>query len=160
MKNLILRFIRGPIPLLAAMAACLTVSLVLFAGSPPRVEGRIFVYPLNSGGNLGSERRGIPASGSLESRLAVFLDELLIGPVRLDLAGTAPKGTTLRHAAVLDRTAYIDLSRHMILSDASMPISAGEAVENIDYNIRFNFPRIKNIVITIEGHQVGKPRFQ
>ena len=103
------------------MAASLAVSLVLFAGSPAGAQGRIFVYPLNSGGDLGSERRGIPAAGSLQARLAVFLDELLIGPVRLDLAGTAPKGTTLRHAAVLGRTAYIDLSRHMV---APRPLNA------------------------------------
>ena len=160
MKKFPRRLSFAPALPLAAMAASLAVSSVLFTGSPPRMEGRIFIYPLNSGGDTGSERRGIPAGNTLESRIAVFLDELLVGPVKIDLAPTAPKGTVLRHAAVLERTAYIDLSRHMISPDASMPISIAEAAANIRWNIRFNFPRIKNIVITIEGHQVGTPRFQ
>jgi len=152
-------FLIGPLMPLSMLAAAYVLSLLAFAFFRPETEGRVFFYPLNSGESIGSERRGIPARRDPVDEIDVFIDELLIGPVALHLEKTAPRGTTLRHVAVIDKTAYVDLDSGMLRVNEALPIDFDTAIDTIRTNILFNFPRIEDVVFTINGHQIHAPYY-
>ncbi len=143
----------------ALLALVFLLSLVFYLVFRPNVEGRIFFYPDNAGIRTGSERRGIPGRRDIEEKISVFLEELFLGPVDLHLSRTAPRGTSTRNVAVIGRTVYIDFDERMLKSDMELSISTEEALENIKYNILFNFPRIEEAVFMINGSQVHAPYF-
>ena len=153
------RFLAGPLLPLSALAAAFLLSLAAYALLRPPVEGRIFFYPDNSGQRIGTERRGIPARRSLEGRIRVFLEELFLGPSVLEWTDAVPRGTDVRHVAVVGKTAYIDLGRRMLDADAELPVAFDASLAILERNIAYNFPRIEEIVFTIEGRQVGAPYF-
>ena len=153
------RFLSSPLMPITSLAVSFVLTVVFFLVFRPESDGRVFFFPDNAGVEVGSERRGIPGRRDLEAKITVFLEELLIGPVDLHLSRTAPKGTSLKHAAVIGRTAYVDLGGGMLGSDSEFMVSIDEAMENIRRNILFNFPRIEDIVFTIEGSQVHAPYF-
>jgi len=122
----------------------------------PPYEGRIFYYPDNAGTRIGAERRGIPLRKDIEEQLTVFLEELFLGPISLELTWTVARGTKINNIAVIGKNAYIDLSSQVLDTEEELPISYDESFENIGHNIKFNFPGIEEIVFTIEGQQVNK----
>lgn len=153
------KFMAGPLMPLAVIAAALLISLLLYAFTRPHRDGRVFFYPSNSGGRIGSERRGIPRRETGAQRIEVFLDELFLGPETLSLTYTMPRGTDTRHVAVVGKTAYIDMNLRALDASGELPISLDEALANLRYNIMYNFPRIEHVVFTIEGSQVHAPHY-
>jgi hypothetical protein len=104
-----------------------------------------------------AERRGVPRRPDTASRIEVFLDELALGPIRLEFSKTMPVGTDILHVAVLGKTAYVNLDKTMLKASNQLAVDFDEALENIRYNILFNFSRIEDVVFTIEGNQVHAP---
>ena len=152
-------FLTGSLMPLSALAAAFLLSVILFFVFRPDADGRVFFYPDNTGTEIGSERRGIPGRRNLESKVTVFLEELFVGPVDLGLSKTAPRSASVKHVAVIGKVAYVDLEGGMLKTDKELAVSFDEALENIRYNILFNFPRIEDVVFTIEGRQVHAPFF-
>ncbi len=155
-----IRFFTSPLMPLSIMVLTLLVSLVLFAIFQPDMDGRVFYYPDNSGTRIGSERRGIPHRQDIEGQIMVFLEELVLGPVDLELTRTAPRGMSFRHAALRGKTAYIDMDKSILKIEKELPISFDQALDNIRYNILFNFPGIEELIFTIEGQQVHSPLYR
>lgn len=153
------RLITGPFMPLSLLIVSFLISLIAFAVFHPEVDGRVFYFPDNSGLRIGTERRGIPQRRNLDEQISIYLDEFFLGPVSLELTHSAPRGTEVRHVAVVGKTAYIDLDLVMLKTDSELPISFDQALENIRFNIFFNFPRIEEIVFTIEGQQVHAPPY-
>lgn len=135
------------------------ISLVSFAVFHPEIDGRVFYYPDNSGVRIGSERRGIPQRRGLEAQIQVFLEELALGPIDLELTHTVPRGTDIIHVAVIGNVAYVDLDRRVLKTDIELPVTFDQAIENMRFNILFNFPRVEEIMFTIEGQQVNAPLY-
>jgi hypothetical protein len=52
---------------------------------------------------------------------------------------------------VHDGVAYIDFSFHLAFHSGEVPLSFRGIEEGIRRNIDFNFPQIKEIVLTVEG---------
>jgi len=142
------------------LAASIVISTLAYLFYHPKVEGRLFFYPDTTGTYISVERRGIPQRSSLEAKIAVFLEELALGPFRLDLSQAMPRETDILHVAVIDKTAYVNIDRTILKSRAIVPIDFDEALENIRYNILFNFQAIKEVVFSIEGQQVYTPYYQ
>ena len=92
----------------------------------------------------------------VEEKLTIFLEELLLGPVSLELTKTVTKGTRINNVAVVEKIVYVDFSRQVLDTEKELPISYDEAFNNVRYNIEFNFSRIEKVVFTIEGRQVNK----
>jgi hypothetical protein len=153
------RFITGPFLPLSILIVAFLISLVTFAVFHPQVDGRVFYFPDNAGITIGSERRGIPQKRILEEQISIFLNDLALGPVNLELTRTAAKGTKIRHVAVIAKTAFVDLDLRMLKTGGELPISFDQALENLRFNILFNFPRIEEVIFTIEGQQVHAPLY-
>jgi len=154
------RFLSSPLLASAILVLALLISIVTYAFVHPDTDGRIFFFPDNSGSRIGSERRGIPHRHDTAEAISVFLEELILGPETLALSYTLPRGTVVRHVAIIGKTAYIDLDRGVLDADEKLPISFDQALENIRYNIIFNFPGIEELIFTIEGQQVHTPPYR
>jgi len=154
------RFISGPLLPGSVLLLSLLISLVSYAFLRPQKDGRVFFFPDNSGTRIGSERRGIPHRHDTSEKIAVFLEELILGPETLELSYTLPEDTVVRHVAVIGKTAYVDLDRSVLGGDEKLSISFDRALENLRYNILFNFPNIEGLVFTIEGQQVYSPPYR
>lgn len=151
------RFPRASLYLLTLMGSLLLISLVVNFTFRPNINGRIFFYPVNSGDGFNAEKRGIPSRKELDQKIGIFIQELFLGPISLDLSLAISPNTKLRHATVIGKVAYIDLDSKALGGDLS--ISLEEAFENIRHNLLFNFPRLTDVVFTIEGHQVDTKDF-
>jgi len=136
------------------------ISVLLYLFYHPKVEGRLFFFPDSSGALIGVERRGIPERSRLEEKIAVFLEELALGPFRLDLSLAMPRETGILHVAVIGKTAYVNIDRTFLQSRSVLPIDFDEALENIRYNILFNFQAIREVVFAIDGQQVYAAHYQ
>ncbi|WP_124032234.1 GerMN domain-containing protein [Olavius algarvensis spirochete endosymbiont] len=132
------------------------LSVIAYRLFRPPYEGRVFYYPVNTGAKIKSELRVIPIRENVEEQLAVFLEELLLGPASLELTKTLAKGTAINNVAIVEKIAYVDFSRQILNTEKELPISYDEAFDNIRHNIEFNFSRIEKVVFTIEGRQVNK----
>lgn len=154
-----IRLITSPLMPLSLLVLSFLISTLVFLLTHPEVDGRVFYFPDNAGLEIGSERRGIPQRRNLDEQISMFLDEFFLGPVSLELTHSAARGTEVRHVAVVGKTAYIDLDLMILKTDSELPINFDQALENIRFNIFFNFPRIEDIVFTIEGQQVHAPPY-
>lgn len=144
---------------LSLLVVSFLISLLVYFLIHPEVDGRVFYFPDNAGLKIGTERRGIPQRRNLDEQVSIFLDEFFLGPVSLELTHSAPRGTEVRHVAIVGKTAYIDLDLMILKTDMELPITFDQALDNIRNNILFNFPRIEETVFTIEGQQVHAPPY-
>lgn len=135
------------------------MSIIAYMLFRPPYEGRIFYYPDNSGAKIGAERRGIPARDDIQGQLTVFLEELLLGPISLELAGALARETRINNVAVVEKKAYIDFGSQILDIEKELPVSYDEALDNVRHNIQFNFPGIEEVFFTIEGRQINKPLY-
>jgi hypothetical protein len=154
------RFLTGPLAPLAVLIISLFLSLIFYVIFRPRLDGRVFFYPDNAGERIAAERRAVPRRSDTASRMEVFLDELALGPIRLEFSKTMPAGTDILHVAVLEKTAYVNLDKTMLKASNQLAVDFDEALENIRYNILFNFSRIEDVVFTIDGNQVHAPFYR
>ncbi|OQX29494.1 MAG: hypothetical protein B0D92_03465 [Spirochaeta sp. LUC14_002_19_P3] len=155
MKSSPHKLLFGPLLPAAVIVLVFIVSIVIYTSSRPLFEGRVFFYPANSGLKTGAEKRGIPARQEFSDQIEVFLQELFLGPVKLELSRIVPLGTKLRHTVPRGRDVYIDLSNAMLETDKSLTVSFDTSLSIIKKNLKYNFPRLKKIIFTIEGREVG-----
>ncbi len=151
----------GPLIPLSLIALFYFTSILLYFILPPYTRGYVFRYPVNTGESNGFERRDVPSRVNLEEQIDIYLNELFTGPVTLALSPTVPRGTKLNHVAMIGKSIYIDLDLRMLSAISQLSFPFDTALENIRFNLLFNFPRLKDVVFTIEGQQVNAiPFFQ
>jgi len=153
------RLLAGPLMPASVFVLSLIISLAAYAFLHPDKDGRIFFFPDNAGTRIGSERRGIPHRHDTAEGISVFLEELILGPETLALSYSLPRETVVRHVAVVGKTAIVDFNNELLNIDEKLPISFDQALENLRYNVVFNFPGIEELVFTIEGQQVHSPPY-
>ena len=152
-------FLTSPLFYLSLMLLSLLLSLLIYAVGAPDVKGRVFFFPANTGSKISVERRAIPAGETEADNLRTFIEELFLGPETLELTYLVPRGTRVRNVAVVNRTAYIDFDYRILDADQELPLGFDEAIENLQYNILYNFKRLDEVVFTIEGRQVHSPYY-
>jgi len=145
----------------AAIVGCVLVGtlvisvLVFLLAGNGRVE-RILYFPREHGGGFVAERRFLTRRGSLEGNVTELVDGVLLGPARHDAARLFARGATVRAAMVRGQTLYLDLTSQVLDTDPEVPMPAQAAFEALDRSITGNFPRVRDIVLYIDGQL---PRF-
>ncbi len=139
----------------AALAAVffLTV-LTLFNFEKGRTQYVLF-FPLDSMKGKNAEIRNIYRASDGSHRMDLFVRELLLGPEVLQMNPFIPPGTKLKASIIKGDTLYLDFNKDFIKDIPGTPVNYEEKNNYIRENIRFNFPQIKEIVITVEGQIPG-----
>ena len=83
-----------------------------------------------------------------------MIRELVLGPVKLELAPIVPDGTEVNAVFVRDGICYIDFSREVLDLDEKLPFSLKDTEAFLMKNLSFNYG-IDNVHITVEGQVPG-----
>lgn len=129
--------------------------LVFFIWGNGRVK-RVLFFPLEISGRLVSEERMLANHHNLEADLRELVDEEILGPERHDAALLIPRELTVRSLFVRSRVLYLDLSADFVTAGPDYPLRGKEALDAMRRSINFNFPRVREVAVTIDGQE---PRF-
>ncbi len=132
----------------------LSLLVFLFAGNG-KVE-RVLYFPREHGTGLVAEPRFLTRHQGLGGSIEELVDGVLLGPARHDAARLFPRGGSVRAAMVRGHTLYLDLSSSVLAADPDVPLSGSDAFDILSKSILFNFPRVREIVLYLDGQA---PRF-
>jgi hypothetical protein len=149
--------VRGrPLVLGAAFLGALLFSLLLFLLPGNGKVVRVLFFPAQTGRGIVAEERLLPRHHILEQDVAELAEGVLLGPTRHDALRIFPRGGSVLSSLVHGRTLYIDLSARLLVEDPEVPLKGEDALAALARSIRFNFPRVRQIVFFIDGQS---PRF-
>lgn len=144
--------VRGrPLIIGAAFLVVLVFSLLLFllAGNGKAV--RVLFFPAQAGRGMVAEERLLPRHRILEQDVTELAEGVLLGPTRHDALRIFPRGGSVLSSLVHGRTLYIDLSPRLLVEDPEVPLRGDDALTALARSIKFNFPRVRQIVFFIDG---------
>jgi hypothetical protein len=134
----------------------LAVSLLLFLLLGNGRVSRVLFFPPESGHRLVAEQRFLPRHRGLEAEAAELVGGVLLGPTRHDALRLFPRGATVISVMASGKTLYVDLTPQVLVEDPEVPLRGQDALDALGRSLRFNFPRLKEVVFFIDGQQ---PRF-
>ena len=108
-----------------------------------------FVEPVSKA--VVMEHRLIAEKDDLELNAELLIKDELLGPALLVRDSVFPAGTRLNHVLLRDGTLYADLSIEAMFPSAHSGLNFRDSIRILEETIRFNFPQIGQIVITIDG---------
>ena len=144
--------VRGrPVIIGAAFVGVLVFSLLLFIFEGNGKVVRVLFFPAQAGRGMVAEERLLPRHRILEQDLTELAEGVLLGPTRHDALRIFPRGGSVLSSLVHGRTLYIDLSPRLLVEDPEVPLKGEDALAALSRSIRFNFPRVRQIVFFIDG---------
>jgi Sporulation and spore germination len=152
--------VRGrPLIIGAAFLGVLVFSLLLFVLEGNGKVVRVLFFPAQAGRGMVAEERLLPRHRVLEQDVTELAEGVLLGPTRHDALRAFPRGASVLSSLVHGRTLYIDLSPRLLVDDPEVPLKGEDALTALARSIKFNFPRVRQIVFFIDGqapHFPGK----
>jgi len=138
----------------ALMAVLFITVLVMFNFEKGRTQYVLF-FPLDTMKGENAEIRNIYRSSETQHKMSLFVHELMLGPEILQMNPFIPSGTKLKSLILKGNSLYLDFNKDFIKDIPVTPIGYKEKINYIRQNISFNFPHIKEIVVTVEGQIPG-----
>lgn len=77
--------------------------------------------------------------------------EWLLGPLELEHTHLFPRGTKLSAILLRQGRLYLDFTSPILLRGTAAALSVREISDVLDRGIGFNFPRIKEVILSVEG---------
>ncbi|MDC7235564.1 MAG: GerMN domain-containing protein [Spirochaetales bacterium] len=142
----------------ALMLVILITVTVLFNYEKGR-NSYILFFPLDTMNGSNAEMRDVYRSSDKDRRLEIFINELILGPVSLKMNSFIPSGTKIRSFIWNDDVLYLDMNKEFIRDTASIPLDYEARISILKRNIQFNFPKIREISLTVEGQVPGSEYF-
>jgi hypothetical protein len=116
-------------------------------------------FPEHITGNLSGEVRTVIRNSSLEETLGALVREIVLGPMSVKHARVFPSATKIRSVVLRDHRVYLDFSSDILFLGDDVKISFEESVRAVERAVRYNYPGLTGIVVTIEGRIPGSPPF-
>jgi hypothetical protein len=133
------------------LAFFLAVSLFLFLFLNHGWVERVIFFPRYAeNGSLGETRR-LPKRDTREEELHYFIEEMILGPRNIENNPVVPENTELRAVIFREQVLYLDLSEDVLFQASGKPLPLERRMALIRGSIEFNFPWVKEIIITING---------
>ena len=117
---------------------------------------RILYFPRDHGQGYVAEARFLSRHRGLAENITELVEGVLLGPTRHDAVKLFARGASVRAALIKGRTLYLDLSSRILEDDPDVPLKGSDALDALNRSILFNFPRVREIVVYIDGQA---PRF-
>ena len=80
-----------------------------------------------------------------------YLQELVLGPERIDFLRLLPRNTKLKSVILRDSILYIDFSEGILFQESDTPLNFSETLEMLESALFYNFHFIKKISVTANG---------
>ncbi|MCX7787121.1 MAG: GerMN domain-containing protein [Spirochaetes bacterium] len=110
-------------------------------------------------GTLGGEIRSIPWKSSLEDRVLGLVEELLWGPMDPRFQRVFPLGSKVQSLLIRSGNLYVDLSPDVLFASEDIRVGWDERFRILRKTLSFNYPRFKQIFLTVNGQLPGNPPF-
>ena len=133
------------------IAGCFLLSLFLFLFMENNLEPRVMLFPGVNLSKQTGEIRYVPRQATMEERIEKYIQELILGPSRLDLSRLFPEHTKLQSVILRDSTLYVDFSEDLLFQGRDDPLPFDETIELFRRSLILNFRWIKKMYITING---------
>lgn len=148
--------------LLGILAFTGVLSFLLFLNENKRE--RLLFYPLDDMQTLDAELRSITHHNNLEDQMEELVRELLLHPVDVRLNPIVPEDVVL-HSIIYDkdkRILFVDISDAIVLTDRSGKRFPEDRLmlEMLERNIRFHYPKLSQVFITVDGMVPFKSLYQ
>lgn len=136
-------------PGLLCLFFVVTVSCWLFRPMPAR--NAVLFFPRDGGSKLcGESRPVLPGRGGMEDGARNVVEELLLGPGNTSLSPVLPRGTRVKETLYRKGRLYVDLSEDAVFAQTP---SLAEGISAVRKTVRYNFPTLGSVVVTIEGRE-------
>jgi hypothetical protein len=142
------------------LIVALLVSLLLFVLAPPERVRRTLFFPGTTDLSLRSESRLLPRTGNLKDDVRLVVEDVLLGPARIEHGRLVARSTEARSLILDGETLYVDLSSAAIDADNGVRIGLSEALQAIRRAVLYNFRSLNEVVITIDGQAPFEPAFR
>lgn len=150
------RFSRKFIILLSLFAAFFLVTLVFISLDADRRIERVLFFPDEEGLKVYGELRRLPVRKNLPADVELYVEELLLGPVSIDLYRLLPMDTELEGLLLDENILYLGFSENLVTSAETVPMSLSGIIEAVENAVVFNFPEIKEVKTAIGGEPAVK----
>ncbi len=120
----------------------------------PQPEGTVRVYYRGKDDLLAPYVFRLRRELNARERERVILDRIFEDPPNPRLEPVLPKGTTLRAFYVIDRSAYLDVSREFLEPPDRTPEAERLAVYALVNGLVLNSDEIDGVQILVEGHSI------
>lgn len=121
---------------------------LIFADNKQEV---VLFFPNDSNHQLTGEMRVVPKKSTVEGNLREVVNGLILGPEKLRHNRALAKSTMIRSLLVRGGLLYLDFSPGILFPEGDTSTGFSESLDAIRRSIRFNFPGIKKIIITVNG---------
>ena len=145
------RFSRKFIILLSLFLAFFLMSLVFISLDAERRVERVLFFPDEDGQQLHGELRRLPERDTTAGNIKLYVNELILGPVSIDLYRLIPLGVKLQSLLVDGDVLYLGFSENLITSAETVPMGFDAIIEGLEKAVVFNFPEIKEVKTAIGG---------
>ncbi|MCA1755377.1 MAG: GerMN domain-containing protein [Spirochaeta sp.] len=143
---------------LGILAGTLVVSLAFFFLFRGPLHYQVLFFADIRTGEISGERRLLPRLKDREDTVLQLVEEVILGPVDIQHSRVVPRSTQVRGLILRDKVLYLDLSSDIFhdMEDADGFWTIHNAFER---TIRFNYRAIREIVFTVDGQEMGVPRY-
>ncbi len=138
---------------LFVLGGILFLSVLIWFFNPGRMQRRIFFFPRHYVEGTGAEERALPVQSSDEQAVSLYVREYLLGPSLNKLFRILPLQTRVKTVFVAEGIVYIDLNAKSFERDYESRIDFHRGIELLKKGVLYNFPSLKEVVVTIEGHE-------
>ena len=135
------------------------IALVFFlVEGRTRINGLIF-FPEPARRGISGEPRRVYRQKTMEDNVQLLVREMLLGPMDIRHTNIFPQNTRLKSVLVRGSAVYIDFSPEILFLDAHTYLSFDELLAAIRQTVLFNFRKLTDVIITINGQEPGHPSF-
>ena len=102
---------------------------------------------------LRDEVRYVPYRSRTSAAVRMLVEETILGPADHRTHRLLPREAEVISAHVAGEVIYVNLSHHAWLAATPVPSTGAERIQALHDTIRFNFPRLREVRILIEGQE-------
>ncbi|MBN1835868.1 MAG: GerMN domain-containing protein [Spirochaetales bacterium] len=133
---------------LFALILATAAALFILGG---RWEQRVLFFPGLDTVELSGESRFLPRRQSLEGRVRLLAEEVVLGPSSPALRRYVPRETEIQSVIVRQGVAYVSVSRHLLQGTDHYRGTTGDALQALANTILYNVPRLRKLYLLVDG---------
>jgi len=135
----------------SALLFVFLLSLALYLILADSKQEVVLFFPNDTNHQLTGEMRVVPRKATIEENLTELVNGLILGPETLRHDRALAKSTAIRSLLVRGSLVYLDFSPGILFPEGTTSTGFIESLDAVRKSIRFNFPEIKKIIITVNG---------
>jgi hypothetical protein len=144
----------------ALLLFALLLGLLFYLVLPPDRRAQTLFFPGATSSELTGEQRLVPRVHTRERQVGLLVEELILGPARIDHSRIFPRSTDVKSAILVDSTVYIDLSADVIQHSDAVSVPLETALLALERTVMFNYRDAEEVVVTIEGNVPFVPAYR